>query len=318
MKHSNERNLSIQILRAILVFFVIVIHTIYIGNNHLENYILISIRQLCNIAVPTFLLISGYYTNTDKINDKKYLFTKLKRIIIPLLFWNLIYFCINGASIKSMLLFKTEIHLYYIVVLAQLILFSPIIYKYINKHILYIITPLFLIIYRIFYFKYNISIPLHNYFIFGWLTYYIIGMKLKNMQLNYSHKNLILFILSFTIEIIYQSIIYKYFNFNAALSQMNIINMIVSILFFRCIAPLFNNNVKVKKNILINIGDESFGIYLMHLLILHPIVSICKNLFYNTILIVIISATSTLIICFLVIYIFKKIFPKSINKLIGF
>lgn len=78
------KNEFIQKVRGVLIFMVIIIHAIYESNNTLENYFLIVIRQLCNVAVPTFFFISGY--NIKLGENRSYYVERIKKILIPLLF----------------------------------------------------------------------------------------------------------------------------------------------------------------------------------------------------------------------------------------
>ena len=59
------KNNNAQMIKGLLVLFVIIIHSICESNIVIENYLLIAIRQLSNIAVPLFFFLSGYYTNLE-------------------------------------------------------------------------------------------------------------------------------------------------------------------------------------------------------------------------------------------------------------
>ena len=92
----NGRSLYIQKIRAILIIMVILIHSITTSESNINNYIIIMLRTACNIAVPCFFFISGYFFNVKKMQENKikYLKEKIFRLLIPLLIWNIIYFVI--------------------------------------------------------------------------------------------------------------------------------------------------------------------------------------------------------------------------------
>ena len=60
------KNIKTQYLRAFLIFLVILIHSLTNSNNSGERFMIISIRNICNVAVPTFFYLSGYYFNKIK------------------------------------------------------------------------------------------------------------------------------------------------------------------------------------------------------------------------------------------------------------
>lgn len=183
------KNLYFQKLRAILILLVIFIHANY-ESAGFNNYILIFIRTISNIAVPTFFFLSGYFFNKNKYQNggKEYINSKILRLLIPLLIWNALYFAVNYKNINicSFITFRTEGHLYFIVVLIQLILLTPHILKYENnkylKWLIIFITPFFLLTHRILNLNFDYTIPLHEFYIFGWLIYYIVGLKYDFVQ----------------------------------------------------------------------------------------------------------------------------------------
>lgn len=310
------KNNNTQMIRCLLIFFVIIIHSIYESNIIIENYFLIVLRQICNIAVPLFFFISGYYTNIEKYKSKDYILKRLTNLIIPLLFWNLVYFFLYDYSIKTLFIFSSAAHLYFIVVLIQLVLLTPIIYKLKDNKMTYLITPLYLLTYRILLLKYNLDIPLHHYCIFAWIIYYQLGIKMKDNKTTKSYISI--FFIGLIIEIIYSFQMYYYFDFNTSLSQMNIINMAVSISIFGFIIKIINSNNKVNSNIISRIGDNSLGIFYIHILVFKLIKYMLNYIIKDTLIIVITSSILTILLCYIIVLISKKIIPEKYLKYIGF
>lgn len=309
------RNITTQYIRAMLIICVIIIHSLVTYNSQFENIVTVFIRNICNISVPTFLYISGFYFNKIKYKNyqKKYLFKKIERLIIPLLIWNLIYFMLfSNFNIKSLLTFNTAPHLYYLCVLIQLILLTPLFLKYPKlNYIMLLLNMVHLLIYRYMWICLNIQIPFHYYLFTAWSIYYILG--LNNDKLPKS--NGLLFILLLLFEFVYNLLVYHNIGLEYALSQINLVNFMVSLAFIIFINSIIKVNVKCKVNKIIKeIGDLSFGIYLSHILVLRVIEKILGLFFEPALIISIIAAILTLIICLLTIKILVRINRTTINS----
>jgi len=99
---------------------------------------------------------------------------------------------------------------------------------------------------------------------------------------------------------------------------MNIMNMIVVITLIQWIIPYINRNCYNKENLLSKIGDHSFGIYFIHILVLNFVRMLLKLVFKDVLVIVILSAIITLGICYFIVRLCSKYLPDKINKLFGF
>lgn len=318
-----EKNGNTQIIRGILISMVVCIHSISMCSFY-ENFLLIGIRTICNIAVPSFLFISGFYFNTKKYNEnKKYIYYRIKKLAIPLIIWNFIYFFISSNfNIKSLIGFANGGHLYFILVLIQLILITPLILKYYNycsfRYILYSISIAYLIVYRILWIKFDFIIPLHEYYFVGWIIYYLEGIKYRELLDNgkdLNEKNIVIkSIFLYLVVYVYNLVIYVNNGFEYALSQMNILNLIFSIQCFKLIFK-FIKSKKMENNVLKNIGDESFGIYFIHILILRIVSLVLKS---NEIYIILIRAVITIFTSYIVIKYFKRITKNKFDNILGF
>ena len=109
----------------------------------------------------------------------------------------------------------------------------------------------------------------------------------------------------------------NHFEFKNALSQMNIFNMAVSIMAIRCIVPLIKNN-STRSNIINKIGNLSFGIYFIHILVLKLMMIGVKVVCKDVIVVMIISSVLTLIISYLIVLLCNKKLPRKVNNLLGF
>ena len=183
---------------------------------------------------------------------------------------------------------------------------------------LFLLTPIYLLLYRVLSIIFSIKIPLHEFWVFAWLIYYLLGIYYKkgNRLLKIKYLNLV-YIICFFFEIIYSFWIYNRFGFSLALSQMNIVNMIISILLFEILNP-YLKKMDDKKNILSKIGDYSFGIFFIHMILLKVLKKGLLLVVNDTLLVVILVSILTLISSYLIVCLCNKVFPKKWIKYIGF
>ena len=92
IKVKKNYNIGIEILRVIMLFWVILYHCFRTNNTNLYNIIILK-----RFHVPTFMFISFYYfyqllnlKNINKIKDR------LIRLLIPYILWPLIIWCFNN------------------------------------------------------------------------------------------------------------------------------------------------------------------------------------------------------------------------------
>ena len=126
-----NRNYKIQILRALSIIAVVLIHTC---PNGISQAIY---RPFINFAVATFLFLSSYLINFNNTNWKLFIKKRIIRVLIPYILWTIIYslsnFKLYGFSLKILLfnLFTTKSTgtLYYIFVYIQFTLLTPLLKK---------------------------------------------------------------------------------------------------------------------------------------------------------------------------------------------
>ena len=93
--------------------------------------------------------------------------------------------------------------------------------------------------------------------------------------------------------------------------------MIISILLFEILNP-YLKKMDDKKNILSKIGDYSFGIFFIHMILLKVLKKGLLLVVNDTLLVVILVSILTLISSYLIVCLCNKVFPKKWIKYIGF
>lgn len=188
-KDTKAHNQVLDVLRFISILAVVLIHTttrtIEMTGNDLQRIPwTLFLNQISRFAVPLFFLISGfvlelnYHFNTSYF---AYLKKRIKRILIPYIFWSFIYYFfvyrqhqINFFS--TLLTGSASYQLYFIPTLLIFYIFFPILHKLYrimaNKWVMLFLGVLQIaLLYYSYYIKtlpffYPLSIALLNYFIF--------------------------------------------------------------------------------------------------------------------------------------------------------
>lgn len=304
---------------------------------------------MLNFAVPSFIFMSGYWmakktegiTGADYIN---FLRRRLLRVMIPFLFWSLVYFSyavakmhdINVAQIPLMFFTgKYTYHLYFVVVIAQLyILTVPLNfidsrpYGFISILMLNMVG-LFIIYYfclsgcwRTYANFHKINSPFYE-----WVIFYYIGLRLGKADGEiYIPRNIHGFIMyalliAIVISMMESIIISKCKHGEMSDSALKFSSFIYSTCIIFCFLAL-RERLQTLPRFLVILGEYSFGVYLMHGIILRGLVKVFHNvhvLYSFQMLYEFIIVSMTLVICCSVIAVSRKLIPRPIySKILGF
>ena len=291
IKFDTHKELKWQMVRGICILAVILIHcpnAIDYPYQSPEFISWISIRQLINFPVAVFIFLAGFFTKPEKVNKiRNYYHTRGGcKLLIPYLIWSVIYSIItisdsvisnseiNWQRILVDCIFgKASGHLYYIVVLLQLVLLTPLIIQWIEnikiRIILFSITPLWVI----FLYVYNIinqSLPSYYHMLFpAWIGFYVLGLTIRRFGFDKQHISVYLVVSALLIELFDAYLILKLGGTpNFACSQIRLGAFLYSS--FVIIFVLTHNlNLKYHfpyiQSFLVNAGNNSYGIFFVHM-----------------------------------------------------
>ncbi len=141
----------LDFLRSFAVVMVLLLHSIspYITQPNLYGttswYINLALNALTRTGVPLFLMISGYLLLSSEDTEDFGAFYKKRilHILIPLIFWNIAYYvikCVSGklefgfrAFFDSFINNGTEYHLWYLYTLIGIYLITPFLKIIVNQ-----------------------------------------------------------------------------------------------------------------------------------------------------------------------------------------
>lgn len=307
-RKENSRIMYIDILRIIAVFSVVLLHVSapFVADMNANGikwwWMGNIIDSATRWSVPVLIIISGklMLDNDREEEILPFLKRRLIKIIIPLVFWSFIYMArTNQLTIdrdglfilsffKRLYLGKVHIHLWYPYMIVGLYLITPIIKPYVNNvkknNLMYFIVIWFIsngiIGFSEKFTGYKLAFNLN---FFHWsLGYFVLGFILSKYNLSKKQKNAI-YILGFLglVATVYLTYIltkdnngiiidhmYSYYAPNVIFTAIAVFVLIRDINWQRIIKD--NNMIK---NIISSLSKTSFGVYLVHLLVLNIISS---------------------------------------------
>jgi len=341
------RDLSFDAFRGIAIIAVVAIHASgagfsfrYAPTGGWNFTFLAAYMQLLLFAVPALIFMAGYWSSKRPIKSlqdyKAFLSRKLPRILIPYLFWSFILLGYTAVTtqdvnirwvILALLTGGACFPYYFIIVVAQLYVMTPLL-QYINRRlygpvlvlILNIVYLLALYLSRV----YNIIWHLPAYLPFcSWVLFYEIGLLVgtrdnKTVAAKNTHLFILPAVLFFLLVSELESMILlsKYNNLSFAISPVKCSSFLYSV----CIVAGFlfiRSRLKYWPKFLVAVGNYSFGIYLIHILVLNKLIDIIQEIdaiysFQPLYQFIVVSMTVS--ICFALIDTTRKLLPESLCR----
>ena len=279
-------------------------------------------------CVPIFVMISGALLLNEDIEISPFIKKRMLRILPPFIFWSFIYiifdqFIFNYKPIGIIQFFNlvidkfikgSQYHLWFVYMILGLYLGVPILRKFVkkakNKDILYFLGIwLFTVILRHPYLKVYLPPKMNLDLFTGYIGYLVLGYYLSKNNFKNKIKPILLFLFG-TSLIIFGT---KYlFHLNSGLKWYFYDYLSPGVIISSVGLFLTIKNIEIKnsyvKFLLKEISNYSFGIYLVHVLVLSIIDTININWKLTN---PIISIPITMIIClsvsFAIIYLIRKI-----------
>ena len=128
VRKRNDRELAGDLLRGISCFTVVLLHCTC---NRLEDLSFpnFALNSLTAFAVPCFYMLSGAYLLQKSQSIKVTIQKRVPKLLLPLLFWSLIYICVSGnitpERFIDMFFQEQATHLWYLYCLLGLYMLLP-------------------------------------------------------------------------------------------------------------------------------------------------------------------------------------------------
>ena len=219
-----ERYKELDLMKGIGIILVYIGHSFNFPNFRWTKILFFLGNTIYSFHMPLFFFISGLLSNTNnEINLEKFYKGKIKRLLIPYFFINLIDFIprtllpnlVNSefGGIKEVLFYGTKIS-WFVYTLFIIFMIFPFLDTYILKKDRYYLFGIVLIIVNYLKIFENIEIfsinSVVNYLIYFYIGYIIKPFYKEKIKNGIGSQNLIFFIIS----IVFLSFSYKYFYLN--------------------------------------------------------------------------------------------------------
>lgn len=317
----------IQFLRGCAMIAVVLIHCL-----PQADWILF-LRPFLNCAVAMFLFLSGLLTPVDKCIDiSSFYKRRIGKILIPYVFWSCVYLIVARqtnpfAIIKSLCLGTSAAQMYFLLVYAQMVLLTPLLYKVLNSKygwLLWLVTPVTLVVREIAVWRGTEMMAVSFAFFGSWLIYYILGLRWRTIAKHFNHLGLTACAVIVTLVLQMASALYwnKVGCFSLASTQIKVTAMIstLAIIIFSMQIPALVRKEVSQCRLIVLIGDCSYGVYLCHMLFLVCIRKACEsagmsvaNVWGALLLWILTLAVSTA-----VVWICQRVLPTSLQRILGF
>lgn len=332
---SNLRNIATfaVILLHVAAPFVLQFNKISFASWQLANLL----DSMLRFGVPVFVMISGAVLLDRSEPLSTFLSKRLKRVLLPFLFWSIVYFVFVYAgsfqklsmlqlsqTLFNKLLKGTYYHLWYVYMILGIYLFVPIIRKWAQnstkqelQYFLFLWAVTLLINTNVA--KYLPSVEV--LYFSRYLGYFILGYYLdKHVSTSRPKNNLYLMCFVFGAALTFLSTSYLSVKQNHLnITYYNYLSpnvCLLSIGIFLSGKSLLHNSSKLS----INLDKHSYGIYLVHVLVLHYVYRFTAYLTFdkNSPLWLLMYIISISIITYLVSYalIWVLALPKKLRPLI--
>lgn len=323
-----QRNLYFDALRGIAILMVVAIHTFIASEfDNYQSICAISMREICNVAVPLFLAISGFFIGQKNFDNNSQTFKfwrrQIPKVYVPTLFWSIPYFALavfhQQSLLKNILVFLLcgySIY-YFIALIIQCYLLLPFIQKkMLNYAMGGVILILSLICVAVISYTSITRFPLIVFAgpVIVWLIFFWIGVFLSRSERNYKIGWIFVGVfISFALMLIETKFRHEATGGGYGIKPSSFIFSFLMILL------LFSKRIEhkyVKDNVinkaLIVVGDYSFSIYLIHCFVITIVFH------FVTISNWIVRWTIAVAITMLFICLVRKVLPNKCLKIIGF
>lgn len=341
--NTSKRVIYLDLLRIFAIFGVVVIHVSAIAKSYdigsFTSNVGIIYNGLVRWSVPVFFMISGaMFLRPDKeysfsVMIKKY----IPRIVICLLVWGLIYalfdvYLYSSFSIKTLVLSvwntisnNSGYHLWFLFALIALYLMVPV-FKIIVNNLsqkqlsfvlfLWMFLSLGVSQYNEIVSALDIPLQIDWYFpmITGWAGYFLLGYYLMKYDIKKKYKTLLI-VIGIALLVLcpimnMAATIHTDKYIDSFIPQSGLSACFEATMFFLIIKGFSKVTLQEKcKKIIINISNNTFGIYLIHVLINSVLFHVIKIQldFINPIVSILIISLLVFIISYLFVWMLKKI-----------
>lgn len=297
-----NRNKAFDILRIIAAVSVVMLHTSgmfmdRIGVMESGFAVGLFMNSISRFGVPIFVMISGaLFLDKERETDVKKLWTRnILRVLVAFILWGYAYYAYNSIFVWDFDFLRQGLartvkgivygsnHLWFLYMIAGLYAITPILSDWI-KHTQEKVIRYLLSIYFVFQIlRVTVNLLMNNYLVnelaaitaidglTGYIGYYVLGYYLKNYSLKKWMRNVIYatvpvgIAVNFTVALLFSR---RDLGFNAGIyDSFGLFTYLQVIALFYFVLHAVNEE-KPEKKLRGNLSKDTFGLYLMHPMVL--------------------------------------------------
>ena len=232
------------------------------------------IRPFLNWGVAAFLFLSGYLTSEEKLK-RGVLSGRLKKTLVPYVLWSIAYALFlrhSGAFgvVKALVTGGASAQMYYVLVYAQLVVLTPLIYRLLHScPVVPYALGVLALIGREAAALAGIALPHVQVFFAVWSIFYVAGLDWERWRGHVEGKAAVWGVVAVVALCVQCGVGFAwnaFGDYNMATTQLKLSSMAASLAVIALIMALpVHLKAKTGGSFFGRLGDASFGIYLCHM-----------------------------------------------------
>lgn len=314
------RDRYLQAIRGLAIACVVCIHCLP------QCAASVVLRPFLNWAVAGFLFLSGLLTNESKI--LRGVAKRLHKVLIPYLVWSGIYLVVTqrltaGGIVKGVLFGTSSAQMYYLLVYAQLVMLTPLLYRVLRSHrlLVYCVTPVFLLVREVAAIV-GVALPQVQVLFPAWLLFYVLGLDWGKVGRVATRRCSLLpglLVTCLFLQLVSGFAWLARGDYNMATTQLKLSSMATSAVLVVLIG-LTGHRLRqlFARSYLVKLGDLSFGIYLCHILVLSVVTKVLGFVAIPALMATVVNLAVTLVVSACVVAVGATLLPRKVCEALGF
>lgn len=315
------RDRYLQAIRGLAIACVVCIHCLP------QCAASVVLRPFLNWAVAGFLFLSVLLTSESKIL-RGGVAKRLHKVLIPYLVWSGIYLVVTqrltaGGIVKGVLFGTSSAQMYYLLVYAQLVMLTPLLYRVLRSHrlLVYCVTPVFLLVREVAAIV-GVALPQVQVLFPAWLLFYVLGLDWGKVGRVATRRCSLLpglLVACLFLQLVSGFAWLARGDYNMATTQLKLSSMATSAVLVVLIG-LTGHRLRqlFARSYLVKLGDLSFGIYLCHILVLSVVTKVLGFVAIPALMATVVNLAVTLVVSACVVAVGATLLPRKVCEALGF
>lgn len=249
-------------------------------------------------------------------------------MLIPYLVWSGIYLVVTqrltaGGIVKGVLFGTSSAQMYYLLVYAQLVVLTPLLYRVLRSHrlLVYCVTPVFLLVREVAAIV-GVALPQVQVLFPAWLLFYVLGLDWGKVGRAATRRCSLLpglLVACLFLQLVSGCAWLARGDYNMATTQLKLSSMATSAVLVVLIG-LTGHRLRqlFARSHLVKLGDLSFGIYLCHILVLSVVTKVLGFVAIPLLMATVVNLAVTLVVSACVVATGATLLPRKVCEVLGF